>query len=138
MIKKKCLDHNDLNNYQPVSNLCFIAKVLEKLILSQLSFYLNSHNLYNTFLLANYPGNSTETAIKVANDLFLSLNKGNISALALLDFLHHINHSILAHRLHTDLEFTDTIPQSISSYLTDQTQYIFLSNRCSVSAPGNS
>ena len=33
------------------------------------------------------PGHSTETALlKVVNDLFLSLNKGNISVLALLDF----------------------------------------------------
>ena len=32
-----CLDHNDLNNYRPVSNLCFIAKILEKIVLSQVS-----------------------------------------------------------------------------------------------------
>ena len=28
IFKKRCLDHNDLNNYRPVSNLCFIAKIL--------------------------------------------------------------------------------------------------------------
>ena len=28
ILKKRCLDHNDLNNYDPVSNLCFIAKIL--------------------------------------------------------------------------------------------------------------
>ena len=28
ILKKSCLDHNDLNNYRPVSNLCFIAKIL--------------------------------------------------------------------------------------------------------------
>ena len=37
ILKKKCLDRNDLNNYRPVSNLCFIAKILEKLVLSQVS-----------------------------------------------------------------------------------------------------
>ena len=30
MIKKRCLDPNYLNNYRPVSNLCPIAKILEK------------------------------------------------------------------------------------------------------------
>ena len=40
ILKKRCLDHNDLNNYRPVSNLCFIAKILEKLVLSQVSSYL--------------------------------------------------------------------------------------------------
>ena len=30
LLSKRCLDHNDLNNYCPASNLCFIAKILEK------------------------------------------------------------------------------------------------------------
>ena len=91
--------YNDLNNYRPVSNLCFIAKILEKLVLSQVSSYLISHNLYNTCQSAYRPGHSTETALlKVVNDLFLSLNKGNISVLALLDFssaFDTIDHTIL-------------------------------------------
>ena len=132
ILKKRCLDHNDLNNYRPVSNLCFIAKILEKLVLSQVSSYLNSHNLYNTCQSAYRPGHSTETALlKVVNDLFLSLNKGNISVLALLDFssaFDTIDHTILVHRLHTDFGFTDTVLQWFSSYLTDRTHYVSLCN----------
>ena len=60
-------------------------------------------------------GFKTETALlKVVNDLFLSLNKGNISVLALLDFssaFDTIDHTILVHRLHTDFGFTDTVLQ---------------------------
>ena len=56
ILKKKCLDHNDFNNYRPDSNLCFIANVLEELVLSQVSSYLNSHNLYNTCQSAYRPG----------------------------------------------------------------------------------
>ena len=101
-LKKRCLDHNDLMNYRPVSNLYFIAKMLEKLVLSQVSSYLNTHNLYNTCQSAYRPGHSTETALlKVVNDLFLSLNKGNISVLTLLDSssaLGTIDHTILVHR----------------------------------------
>ena len=118
ILKKRCLDHNDLNNYRPVSNLCFIAKILEKLVLSQVSSYLNSHNLYNTCQSAYRPGHSTETALLiVVNDLFLSLNKVNISVLALLDFssaFDTIDHTILVHRLHTDVGFTDTVLQWFS------------------------
>ena len=142
ILKKKCLDHNDLNNYRPVSNLCFIAKILEKLVLSQVSSYLNSHNLYNTCQSAYRPGHSTETALlKVVNDLFLSLNKGNISVLALLDFssaFDTIYHTILVHRLHTDFGFTDTVLQWFSSYLTDRIHYVSLSNHCSAFAPVHS
>ena len=105
-----------------------IAKILEKLVLSQVSSYLNSHNLYNTCQSAYRPGHSTETALlKVVSDLFLSLNKGNISVLALLDFssaFDTIDHTILVHRLHTDFGFTDTVLQWFSSYLTDRTHYV--------------
>ena len=80
ILKKRCLDHNDLNNCRPVSNLCFIANILEKLDLSQVSSYLNSHNLSNTCQSANIPCHSTETDLLiVVNDLFLSLNKGSMS-----------------------------------------------------------
>ena len=135
ILKKKCLDHNDLNNYRPVSNLCFIAKILEKLVLSQVSSYLNSHNLCNTCQSAYRLGHSTETdLLKVVNDLFLSLNKGDISVLALLDFssaFDTIDHPILVHRLHTDIGFTVTVLQWFSSYLTDRSLYVSLSNHCS-------
>ena len=131
-----------MNNYRPVSNLCLIANILEKLVLSQVSSYLNSHNLYNTCQSAYRPDHSTDTALlKVVNDLFLSLNKGNICVLALLDFssaFDTIDHSILVHHLHTDFGFTDTILQWFSSYLTDRTNYASLSNHCSAFAPVNS
>ena len=140
--KNKCLDHNDLNNYRPVYNLCFIAKILEKLVLSQVSSYLNSHNLYNTCQSAYRPGHSTEPALlKVVDDLFLSLNKVNISVLSLLDFssaFDTIDHPILVHRLHTDHVFTGTILQRFSSYLTDRTHYVSLCNHCSAFTPVHS
>ena len=138
----------DLNNYRPVSNLCFIAKILEKLVLSQVSSYLNSHNLYNSCQSAYRPGHSTETAVNdkqllttVVNDLFLSLDKGNISVLALLYFssaFDTIDNPILEHRLHTDLGSTDAVLQWFSSYLTNRTHYVSLSNHCSAFAPVHS
>ena len=118
-----------------VSSFCFIAEILEKLDLSQVPSYLNTHNLYNTCQSAYCPGHSTETALlKVVNVLFLSLNKGNISVLALLDFssaFDTTDHPFLAPRFHTDIGFTDSVLQCSSSYLTDCTHYVSLSNHCS-------
>ena len=126
----------------PVSNLCFIAKMLEKLVFSQVSAYLNSHNLCNTCQSAYRPGHSTKTALlEVVYDLFLFLSKGNISVIALFDFsstFDTIDHPILVHRLHTDFGFTDAVLQWFSSYLTDRTQYVSLSNHCSAFAPVHS
>ena len=84
-----------------------MAKILEKLVLSHVSSYLNSHNLYNTCQSAYRSGHSTEAALlKVVNDRFLSPNKGSVSVLALLDFssvFYSIHHSILVRRLHNDI-----------------------------------
>ena len=49
-----------------------------------------------------------------------------------------IDHPILVHRLHTDFGFTDTVLQRFSSYLTDCTHYVSLSNHCSAFAPVHS
>ena len=61
---------------------------------------------YNTCQSSYRPGHSTETALlKVVNDLFISLSKGNISVLALLDSssaFDTIEHPILVHRRHTE------------------------------------
>ena len=142
ILRKRCLDHNDLNNYRPVSKICFIASILEKHVLSQVSSYLNSHNHWNTCQSAYRPGHSTETALlKVVNDMFLSLNKGNISVLALLEFssaFDTIDHPILVYRLHTDIGFTDSVLQWSSSYLTNRTHYVILSIHRSALAPVHS
>ena len=49
-----------------------------------------------------------------------------------------IDHTILVHSLHNDFLFTETVLQWLSSYLTDRTHYISLSNHCSVFAPEHS
>ena len=77
----------------------------------------------------------------VVIDLFLSINNGNISVLALHDFssaFDTIDHPILVHRLHSEFGFTDAVLNWFSSYLTDRTHYIFLSNHCSAFTPVHS
>ena len=122
--------------------LYFIAKIHEKIVLSHVSSYLNSRDFYNTCQSAYRLGHRTETALlKDVNDLFLSLNQGNISVLILLEFssaFDTIDHLILAYRLNTDFGFTDTVLQWISSYLTDRTFYVSLSNHCSAFSPEHS
>ena len=45
ILKKMCLDHNDLNNNRPVSSLCFIAKIQEKHVLSNV-FPTSTHTIF--------------------------------------------------------------------------------------------
>ena len=149
---RKVITHNFSPWFESMREELFIAKRERRqaerkwrntrLTISQVSSYLNSHNLYNTCQSAYRPCHSTETALlKVVYDLFLSLNKDNISVLALLDFssaFDTIDHPIIVHRLHTDFGFTDAVLQWFSYYLTNRTHYISLSNHCSVFAPVHS
>ena len=66
--------------------------------------------------------------IALKNHAFSFLKELNISMAYLLDT---IDHPILVHRLHTDFGFTDAVLQWFSSYLTDRTHYVSLSNHCS-------
>ena len=69
--------------------------------------------------------------MNVVNELFISHSKCNMSRLALPEFhseFDAIDHYIVVHHLNTGLFFTDAVLQWYSSYLTDRTPYVSLSN----------
>ena len=59
--KKASLDSNNLKNFRPVSNLSFMSKVTEKVVLRQLLAYFTEHKLICPSLSAYCPQHSTET-----------------------------------------------------------------------------
>ena len=46
ILKNPSLDRNTLANYRPISNMCFLSKVIEKCVLKQLLAYLEKNNLF--------------------------------------------------------------------------------------------
>ena len=56
-------------NYRQISNLPFLSKILEKIVLHKLLAHLQENNLCNPFQSAYRTGHSTETALlRVVND----------------------------------------------------------------------
>ena len=47
IIKKASLPNEDLQNYQPVSGLCFMSKLVERVVVKQLMQHINIKNLDN-------------------------------------------------------------------------------------------
>ncbi|XP_070207942.1 uncharacterized protein [Littorina saxatilis] len=133
--KKPSLDPNTLKNYCPVSNLSFLSKITEKLVLSQLSDYLHSHNLFPTTQSAYRAGHSTETTlVRVMNDLLRAMDGGNLSILTLLDLsaaFDTIDHQILLDRLHLSFGLSGTALTWFQSYLSDRTQTVSAGNHTS-------
>ena len=62
-IKKASLDKEDLNNFQPIMNLAFASKVIERIVALQANHYLMSNNLYSKLQAAYQQFQSLETAL---------------------------------------------------------------------------
>ena len=122
LLKKPSLDRNILKNYRPViSNLPFLSKILEKVVLHKLLAHLQENNLCNPFQSAYRTGHSTETTLlHVVNDLLNTMDEDKISVLLLLDLsaaFDTIDHQILLSRLETVFSIHSTVLQWFRSYL---------------------
>jgi len=49
ILKKPSLDPAQLSNYRPLSNLSFVSKLLERLVVSQISSYFSTNDLFPAF-----------------------------------------------------------------------------------------
>ena len=77
------LHMNQLNNYRPVSNLVFLSKILEKVVLKQLLGHIGYNGLQDWFQsVYKKKHQNTETALlSVFNDLLNGIDTGNICIL---------------------------------------------------------
>ena len=128
LLKKPSLDKNLLKNYRPISNLPFLSKILEKVVLHKLLSNLQENNFSNPFQSAYRAGHSTET---VLCEIFSALDNDNISVLLLLDLsaaFDTIDHQILPSRLNSVFGIQSTALQWFHSYLSDRYQSTSVNN----------
>ena len=92
-----------MKNFRTVSNLPFISKILEKVVLTQLRNHLSSNNLLEICQSAYRKDHSTQTAVlSVLDGLLVSADERLVSLVALLDLsaaFDTLDHTILLQRL---------------------------------------
>jgi len=102
-LKKPSLDVNEMKNYRPISNMSFLAKLLEKVVANQLVEYMSSQNIFDYMQSAYRKNMSCETAlVKIKDDVDRILDDGDGTLLVLLDLsaaFDTIDHGVLLKRL---------------------------------------
>ena len=128
LLKKASLDPEQFKNYRPVSNLSFVSKIIENVVATRITTYLNDNSLLNPFQSAYKRFHSTETALlRVHNDLITDIGNRKMAVLILLDLsaaFDTIHHDILKQRLTTRYGIDGAVLKWISSYLSDRSQRV--------------
>ena len=129
LVKKANLDLIR-KNYRPVSNLEFQGKLIEWVVTSQLTDYIEKNKLIEHPQSAYCTIHSMDTALwKVKSDIINTMDNQQVICLVLLDLsaaCDTVEHSILLARLETFFGITGTALHWIKSYLTSRTQCVVI------------
>ena len=121
LLKKPGLDTTDFNNFQPITNLTTISKIIERLALQGLRPYLASSPNFCRLQSAYFTGRSTETAlVKIVDDILGHIDGGSIVALVNLDIstaFDMVDHNLLLERLSVEFGVTGAARDGIALYL---------------------
>lgn len=123
ILQKKIRHPTQRSDYRPISILCALSKVLEKLVYKQLRDHITDLNLMDIYQTSFCEGNSIQTALwKILGDARLVCGQWKITLLVLFDFswtFDTVNHTLLIDKLHSFHLFNQVIRWFIS-YLSDQ------------------
>ena len=126
--KKTSLPKDELKTYRPVSSLSFIFKILEKIVANRLQAHIKKKHLSNPLQSAYMKHHPTESALlKVYNDIIISMDKGKVTALTLLDLsatFDTIDHATLTARLSDWYGISGHAQNWFSSYLQNRNQSV--------------
>ena len=139
LLKKLSLDPDILKHFRPISNLAFLAKLVEKVVALRVNEHAEEHKLYEKLQSAYKSFHSTETAlVKVQNDILSALDNNESVLLVLLDLsaaFDTVDHTILLNRLEKRLGITGQCLDWFRSYLQNRQQKVVLQGKSSCSRP---
>ena len=130
LLKKPSLDKEIFKKFRPVSNLPFLAKVLERVVFIRLQTHQQHSGLRDVFQSAYVFNHSTETVlVRVHNDLCRSVNSTGAAILVLMDLsaaFDTIDFDILLSRLREYYGVRGSTIKWLSSYLMGRYQSVMI------------
>ena len=115
-------------NFWPVSNLQFTSKLTEKAVAVQLQKHMRVNGLFSELQSAYRQHHSTETALlKVKDDLLMTMDKGQVTLLVLLDLssaFDTVEHEILLNRLRSTVGLRGKELSWFESYFEGRSQKV--------------
>jgi len=125
-LKDQKLDPDDFKSYRPISNLSFLGKLIERVVLNRLNEHMTKHKLNIPEQSAYKKHHSTETIlIKITNDLLMACDKKSATVLMLLDLsaaFDTVEHRKLLKILFDEIKIRGTALRWFQSFLTGRHQ----------------
>ena len=123
--KKPSLNPDDLNSFRSISNLPFLSKIIERVVVKQFIHHADQNGLLLVRQSAYRRSHSTESAVLVVHNIVRAIDDGHVAALALLDHssaFDSVDHSTLLSILRSRFSVTEQPLEWFRSYLTGRTQ----------------
>lgn len=139
LLKSANLDYNVWNNYRPISNLPFISKLTERIVLSRLNDHMDLNHLHCNTQYGYKQYHSTETLlVKFMNDILVAIDNKSGVVVLLIDLsaaFDTVDHQILLKILHDEIGIQGTALKWFHSFLTSRTQKVQVGNCTSEPLP---
>ena len=130
LLKAHDLDINIFNNYRPVSNLQFVGKLIERVVLSRLQSHMDSINYSNNTQFGYKKQHSTEfLLLKFINDILVGVDSRNGVIVMLIDLsaaFDTVNHRKLLNILCNELKIRGTALKWFKSFLLHRSQRVLI------------
>ena len=135
LLKTSGEDSNNLGNYRPVSNLQFIGKLIERVVLTRLQKHMDNINYCNNTQFGYKKNHSTELLLlKFLNDVLIGVDSKRGVVVLLIDLsaaFDTVNHRKLLNILCHELKIRDVALKWFKSFLLNRTQRILIGNSLS-------
>ena len=135
LLKGATLDHNMLKNFRPVSNLEFVGKLTERVVLRRLNKHLSLNNLDIPEQSAYKKNNSTETLlVRLTNDILIASDSKSATVVLLLDLsaaFDTVEHKLLLDILEKEIGICGMALKWFRCFLTSRSQRTRVGNNTS-------